>query len=62
MAILISGFSPRYHEKTIDFERYSPCHRTTVGHFLNKGKWDDAKLEDILKIRFINIYKCTPES
>lgn len=27
----------------------SPCHRTTVAHFLNQGRWDDARLEDILK-------------
>ena len=48
MAILISVFSPGYHGKTIDFERYSPCHRTTVAHFLNKGKWNDDGLEGIL--------------
>ena len=47
-----------YHGKTIDFEKYSPCHRTTVAHFLNKGKWDDAKLENILKSTVIQfIYK-----
>ena len=55
MAILISVFSLGYHGKTIDFERYSPCHRTTVAHFLNKGKWDDSKLEDILKSTVIQI-------
>ena len=55
MAILISVFSLGYHGKTIDFERYSPCHRTTVAHFLNKGKWDDAKLEDILKSTVIQM-------
>ena len=49
LAILISVFSTGYHGKTLDFEKYSPCHRTTVAHFLNKGKWDDSKLEDILK-------------
>lgn len=49
MAILISVFSLGYHGKTIDFEKYSPCHRTTVAHFLNKGKWDDDTLENILK-------------
>ena len=48
MAILISVFSLGYHGKTIDFEKYSSCHRTTVAHFLNKGKWDDTRLEDIL--------------
>ena len=58
MAILISVFSLGYHGKTIDFEKYSPCHRTTVAHFLNKGKWDDAKLENILKSTVIQfIYK-----
>ncbi len=58
MAILISVFSLGYHGKTIDFEKYSPCHRTTVAHFLNKGKWDDARLEDILKSAVIQfIYK-----
>ena len=58
MAILISVFSLGYHGKTIGFEKYSPCHRTTVAHFLNKGKWDDAKLENILKSTVIQfIYK-----
>ena len=55
MTILISVFSLGYHGKTIDFERYSPCHRTTVAHFLNKGKWDDTRLEDILKSTVIQI-------
>ena len=55
MAILISVFSLGYHGKTIDFEKYSPCHRTTIAHFLNKGKWDDARLEDLLKSTVIQI-------
>ena len=42
MVILISCFSLGYHGKTIDFEKYSPCHRTTAAQFLNKGKWDDT--------------------
>ena len=58
MAILISVFSLGYHGKTIDFGKYSACHRTTVAHFLNKGKWDHARLEDILKNTVIQvIYK-----
>lgn len=58
MAILISVFSLGYHGKTIDFEKYSSCHRTTVAHFLNKGKWDDTRLDDILKSTVIQfIYK-----
>lgn len=42
--------------KTIDFQKYSPCHRTTLAHFLNKGKWNDTRLEGILKtsvVRFV---------
>ena len=48
-------FSTGYHGKTIDFEIHSPCHRTTVAHFLNKGKWDDSKLEDILKASVVQL-------
>ena len=55
MAVLISVFSLGYHGKTVDFEKYSPCHRTTIAHFLNKGKWNDAGLEDILKGTVIQI-------
>ncbi len=55
MAILISVFSSGYHGKTTDFERCSPCHRTTVAHFLNKGKWDDSSLEDILKESVVQV-------
>ena len=49
MAILISAFSSGYKGKTVDFEAYSPCHRTTIAHFLNHGKWDDHALESILR-------------
>ncbi len=55
MAVLISVFSSGYHGKTTDFEKYSPCHRTTVAHFLNKGKWDDSSLEDILKASIVKL-------
>lgn len=49
LAILVSVFSRGYRGKTVDFASQSSCHRTTVAHFLNHGKWDDAKLEGILK-------------
>lgn len=55
MAILISVFSLGYHGKTIDFEKCSSCHRTTVAHFLNHGKWDDGKLQDILKQSVVDL-------
>lgn len=34
--------------KTTQMSKYSENHRTTVGHFLNKGKWDDERLERVL--------------
>lgn len=55
LAILISVFSYGYKGKTRDFERYSPCHRTTIAHFLNKGKWDDSKLNSVLKASVIEL-------
>ncbi len=42
MSILISIFISGYHGKTTDFAKNSSCHRTTIAHFLNSGKWDDS--------------------
>ena len=55
MSILISIFLSGYHGKTTDFAKNSPCHRTTVAHFLNSGKWDDSLLSDTLKQSVIEI-------
>lgn len=33
----------------MDFARYSDRHRTSLAHFLNKGKWDPAALEKDLR-------------
>ena len=49
MAIIVSVFLSGYRGKTIDFAQASQNHRTTVAHFLNRGKWNDSALEDILK-------------
>ena len=48
MSILISIFISGYHGKTTDFAKNSSCHRTTIAHFLNSGKWDDSLLSDTL--------------
>ena len=55
MSILISIFISGYHGKTTDFAKNSPCHRTTIAHFLNSGKWDDSLLSDTLKRSVIEI-------
>ena len=49
MSILISIFLSGYHGKTTDFAKNSSCHRTTIAHFLNSGKWDESLLSDTLK-------------
>ena len=55
LAILLSVFSLGYKGKTVNFQDCSPCHRTTIAYFLNHGKWDSTKLEDILKAAVIDI-------
>ena len=49
MAIITAVFMQGFHGKTVDFAACSSCHRTTIAHFLNQGRWDDASLEDTLK-------------
>ena len=55
MAILIAVFQCGYKGKTYQFAEASPHHRTTIAHFLNKGKWDSDKLENLLKGAVIKI-------
>ena len=55
MSILISIFLSGYHGKTTDFAKNSSCHRTTIAHFLNSGKWNDSLLSDTLKQSVIEI-------
>ena len=55
ISILISIFISGYHGKTTDFAKNSSCHRTTIAHFLNSGKWDDSLLSDTLKRSVIEI-------
>jgi hypothetical protein len=46
---MIAIFSIGYRGKTVNFETHSVHHRTTIAHFLNKGKWDETIVENILK-------------
>ena len=55
MSILASIFISGYHGKTTDFAKNSSCHRTTIAHFLNSGKWDDSLLSDTLKRSVIDL-------
>ena len=42
-------------EKPRTLLKNSSCHRTTIAHFLNSGKWDDSLLSDTLKCSVIEI-------
>lgn len=55
LAIILSVFSLGYKGKTINFQKHSDCHRTTIAHFLNHGKWNSTMLEDILKAAVVEI-------
>lgn len=49
MIISSAVFLPDYRGKTVDFAKAGPHHRTTVSHFLNHGKWNSSRLQEVLK-------------
>ena len=55
MAILIAVFTSGYSGKVVEIAQVSPCHRTTVAHFLNSGKWDSQWLMDWQKAMTVKI-------
>lgn len=55
ISIIVAVFMRGYCGKTVDFQLCSDCHRTTIAHFLNNGKWDDNQLENILKNSVVSI-------
>lgn len=55
LSILIAVFRCGYKGKTVQFAQASSCHRTTIAHFLSRGKWDSEGLESLLKEEVIRI-------
>lgn len=53
MFILICVFTIGYRGKTVQMEKYSEKHRTTIAYFLNHGKWDENILEQCVKAKVI---------
>ena len=45
--IILSGCTRGNSGKLTDFADVFPVHRTTYGHFLSKGKWDEEKVAKI---------------
>jgi hypothetical protein len=46
--IIISSASKGFSGKMTDIEELSVNHRTTIGHFLNRGKWDSESVGEKL--------------
>ena len=55
MSVVSAVFHSDYKGKTIDFAKVSNHHRTTISHFLNYGKWNSDKLQQLLKQMVIRI-------
>ena len=55
ITILIAVFSVGYHGKTVNFANHSDCHRTTLGYFLNHGKWDETVLETAVRMSVLSM-------
>ena len=55
LAIIMSVYCTGFKGKTVDFEKCSSRHRTSIAHFLNHGQWDDGLLEDVIKQTVISI-------
>ena len=47
--IILSSCTRGNSGKLVDFADVFPVHRTTYGHFLSKGKWDEEKVAKILE-------------
>ena len=54
-SVVSAVFHSDYKGKTIDFAKVSDHHRTTISHFLNHGKWDSDKLQQLLRQTVIRI-------
>ena len=47
--MILSSCIKGHSGKMVDYGECGPAHRTTYGHFLAKGKWDDKRLEKTQK-------------
>ncbi len=55
MEIIIAIFSCGYKGKIVGAARCTARPRTTIAHFLNHGKWNNVKLEEILKAAVVKV-------
>jgi hypothetical protein len=55
----VSKVSGRFRGKVVDLEEYSHCHRTTLGHFLAHGKWEETVPQHKVKTEFVRNFNET---
>ena len=53
MSILVCVFTIGYKGKTVQMEKASEKHRTTIAYFLNHGRWNESILEQCIKAEVI---------
>lgn len=41
---MVAATAKGFRGKVVDLAEYSHCHRTSLGHFLAEGKWDESVL------------------
>jgi Transposase DDE domain len=46
---MVAATAKGFRGKVVDLAEYSDCHRTTLGHFLAEGKWNEAVLQNKVK-------------
>jgi hypothetical protein len=46
---MVAATAKGFRAKVVDLAEYSPRHRTTLGHFLSHGKWDERVLQNKIK-------------
>ena len=47
--IMLTIFSTGYHGKTVDMEKCSDKHRTSISRFLHNDQWNASSLEKAMK-------------
>lgn len=49
MEYMAASTAKGFRGKLVDIADFSDCHRTTIGHFLSHGKWDETYLQRLVQ-------------
>lgn len=54
---IVASTAKGYRGKVVDIAEWSSCHRTSIGHFLSHGMWEESYIQRIVKkksLQFVN--------